>query len=240
MQSQHAFSEKVALVTDGVNPIGRAIAMQLALYGAYVIVGNKDSNENETRALEELRSLGTLANAVKADISTVSGATELVDNVESLYGRLDLLVNTLEFRTDSVFSTTDVDIFDKTIDFNLKGAFFVTKEAMRLMNSRPKPKIVNVFSGCDSEVRGENLIFATVNFALQGFTKSLADYVPKNFRVNGVSVSEAEKRQSKFDELDEELFSPRKGVDPDDVARAVLFLLSSESIGVNGQILNVE
>ncbi len=240
MQSQHAFSEKVALITDGVNPIGRAIAMQLALYGAYVIVGNKDSNENETRALEELRSLGTLANAVISDISTVAGATELVAKVESLFGRLDLLVNTLEFRIDSVFSTTDEDIFDKSIDFNLKSAFFVTKEAMRLMKSRPKPKIVNVFSSCDSEVSDENLIFATVNSALDGFTKSLADYLPENFRVNAVSVSEAEKRQSKFDKLDDELFSPRKGVDPDDVARAVLFLLSSESIGINGQILTVK
>ena len=79
--SQHAFSEKVALITDGTNPIGRAVAMQLALFGSYVIVGYPQSSDEDKRALEELKSLGTLANAVKADASTVEGAKKLYINL---------------------------------------------------------------------------------------------------------------------------------------------------------------
>ena len=76
--SVHAFAEKVALITDGSNPVGRAVAMQLALFGSYVIVGLPAESKKEEHALNELKSLGTLANAVKADISTVEGAKYLV------------------------------------------------------------------------------------------------------------------------------------------------------------------
>ena len=78
--SVHAFAEKVALISDGANPVGRAVAMQLALQGSYVIVGL--SSDEHAGAIEELKNLGTLANAVKVDISTVEGAKMLVSEVE--------------------------------------------------------------------------------------------------------------------------------------------------------------
>ena len=105
-QSVHAFAEKVALITDGTNPVGRAVAMQLALFGSYVIVGLPAESKEDENALEELKSLGTLANAVKADISTVEGAKRLVSEVEKMFGRIDLLVNCLKLETDSIFDET--------------------------------------------------------------------------------------------------------------------------------------
>ncbi len=241
--SQHAFSEKVTLITDGKNPIGRAVAMQLALFGSYVIVGVSNPTEEDKRALEELKSLGTLANYIEADVSTVEGAKKLVAEVENLYGRLDLLVNCLKLQQDSEFEDTTEEIFDKTIDANLKGTFFVTQEALRLMKPRPKGKIVNIISECDSEETGNNLAYVAANSALIGWTKSLAKMLPNKFRVNAISVSEKEKAQSHFDKfskMDEELFRVKKGVDVDDIARTVVYLLSSEAIGLNGQILKVE
>ena len=108
--SSHAFAEKVALVTDGENPIGRAVALQLALLGCYVIVGFSKTDENSKRALLELQSLGTLANAVEANTSTVEGAKALAAEVEKMFGRLDLLINTLKFRYDSTFEETVEDV----------------------------------------------------------------------------------------------------------------------------------
>ncbi len=241
--SQHAFAEKVALITDGTNPVGRAVALQLALFGSYVIVGISNADEKERRALEELRSLGTLANFVEADVSTVEGAKTLVGEVEKLYGRLDLLVNCLKFEGDSTFEKTTEEIFDKTINGNLKGTFFVTQEALGLMKPRPKGRIVNIVSACDSAETSENPAFVAANAALEGWTKNLAKNLPKNFRVNAVKISEKEKEKShfdKFEKFDEELFRVKKGVDVDDVARTVTFLLSSEAIGINGQVLKVE
>ena len=236
-QSIHAFAEKVALVTDGDNPIGRAVALQLALQGCYVIVGFSQVSEANRRALTELENLGTLAGAVETDISTVEGAKKLVGEVEKIFGRLDLLVNCLKFRYDSPFEEVTEDAFIKTFDANLKAAFFVTQEAIGLMKTRPKPKIVNVASAFDTPETERNVLFASSQNALIGLTKSLAAVLPKNFRINAVTVSE---KQSSQENLDAELFRPKTGVSADDAARTIVYLLSPEAIALNGQILRIE
>lgn len=236
-QSIHAFAEKVAVITDGASPLGRAAALQLALQGSYVIVAFNDSSEENRRALEELKSLGTLANSVETDVSTIEGAKKLVAEVEQMFGRIDLLVNCLKFQSDWTFEETSEKVFDKSLAANLKAAFFVTQESLRLMRTRPKPKIVNVLSALDTEATAENPLFAASQAALAGLTEALAKTLPKNFRVNAVALSE---RQKGSENLDAELFRPRAGVSTDDAARAILFLLSSEAVGINGQILKVE
>ena len=235
--SIHAFAEKVALISDGENPIGRAVALQLALQGAYVIVGFADSSEENTRAINELQNLGTLANAVQADVSSPEGARKLVAAVEAMFGRLDLLVNCLKFSADSAFEEIEEAVFDGCLDKALKSVVFVTKESLRLMKPRPKPKIVNIVSALDIETAEKNVLLAASQKSVVGLTESLAKSLPKNFRVNAVAVSE---KQGTSEIPDAELFRPRAGVAADDVARTVLFLLSSEAIGLNGQVLKVE
>ncbi len=234
--STHAFAEKVALITDGANPVGRAAAIQLALYGCFVIVGFSDETPETFRALEELKSLGTLANAVKTDVSTVEGAKTLVAEVEKIFGRIDLLVNCVKFAPDSLFEEITEEVFDKTTDANLKSVFFVTQAALPLMKTRPKPKIVNVVSACDTEETARNTVFSISQKAVIGLTETLAKSLPKNFRVNAVAVSE---KKTQTENLDAELFRVKSGVSEDDVARTILYLLSSEAIGLNGQILKV-
>lgn len=237
-QSVHAFAEKVALVTDGDNPVGRAVALQLALQGCYVIVGFSRISDANKRTLAEMQNLGTLANAVEADISTVEGAKKLVGEAEKMFGRLDLLVNCLMFRNDLAFEDVTEDVFAKTFDANLKAAFFVTQEAVSLMKTRPKPKIVNVASAVDTPETEANVLFASSQNALIGLTKSLAAALPKNFRVNAVALSE--KQPERENNLDAELFRPKKGISEDDAARTIVYLLSSEAIALNGQILRIE
>lgn len=236
-QSIHAFAEKVALITDGENPVGRAVALQLALLGAYVVVGVANSSEENSRAIGELQSLGTLAGAVEADVSTVNGAEKLVGAVEQMFGRIDLLVNCLKYSPDSTFEDTSEAIFDAAFDASAKAVFFVTKEALRLMKTRPKPKIVNIVSALDTENAEKNALLAASQKSVIGLTESLAKSLPKNFRVNAVAVSE---KQALAEGLDTELFRPKAGISEDDTARTVLFLLSSEAIGLNGQTLKVE
>jgi NAD(P)-dependent dehydrogenase (short-subunit alcohol dehydrogenase family) len=233
-QSIHAFAEKVTLITDGANPIGRAVALQLALLGSYVVVGFSGASEAGKRTLEELQSLGTLANAVETDASTVEDAKKLVEEVGKLYGRIDLLVNTLKFEPQSSFEDTGEDIWQKTIDANLKSVFFVTQSALSLMTLRPKPAIVNIVTNCETEEK--NLAFAAAQTAIVGLTKQLAKQLPKNFRVNCIAVNE--KPEEKVSEF--ELFKTSTNVAADDVARVVVYLLSSEAKALNGQILTVD
>lgn len=235
--SVHAFAEKVALVTDGGNPIGRAVALQLALHGSYVIVGFASGGGGTESVLNELRTLGTLANAVESDVTTVVGARNLVAEVEKMFGRIDLLVNCLKFQPNSEFEETVEDVFEKTINTNLKSAFFVTQAALPLMKMRPKPKIVNVASAFDTPETELNPAFAASQNALIGLTKSLAKSLPKNFRVNAVAVSE---KKTVSENLDAELFRPSANVSADDTARTIVYLLSAEAVGLNGQILTIE
>jgi NAD(P)-dependent dehydrogenase (short-subunit alcohol dehydrogenase family) len=233
-QSIHAFAEKVVLITDGASPIGRAVALQLALLGSYVVAGFYGATEESRRALEELKSLGTLANAVETDVSTVEGAKNLVAEAGKLYGRIDLLVNTLKFESTASFEETDENVWQTTIDANLKSVFFVTQAALPLMSPRPKPSIVNVVT--EGEASEKNPAFAAAQAAIVGLTKRLARQLPKNFRVNCVAVSEKPEEKSSPDEL----FKTSVNVAADDVARVVVYLLSSEAKALNGQILTVD
>jgi NAD(P)-dependent dehydrogenase (short-subunit alcohol dehydrogenase family) len=103
--SIHQFSEKVAVITDVADAIGRAAAVQLALNGAFVIGGEPES-EDPSGIVEELRSLGTLAGAIQCDTGTASGAAALAGEADRMFGRLDLLVNCLKTTPKSTFPET--------------------------------------------------------------------------------------------------------------------------------------
>jgi short-subunit dehydrogenase involved in D-alanine esterification of teichoic acids len=123
-QSIHGFSEKVALIINGSDGIGRAVAMQLALQGCYVICSYTRTSPNQVKVLDELKALGTLANAFE-----FVNAKTLIDEVDNLFGRIDLLVNCVKSDADSAFEIEAM-----------------THECLRLMLPRPKGLIVNVVS----------------------------------------------------------------------------------------------
>lgn len=185
-QTIHAFAEKVALVINGSEGVGRAVALQLALQGCYVIVSYQNETNQTDKTLEELKSLGTLASSVE-----YSNVENLTKNVEGLFGRLDFLINCVSSKEGS---KTSID--------ELTSAF------LYLMKYRPKPTIVNVIQ--------EN---QDIHFV---------EDLPANFRQNCV-VTKVKKPI-----IEHELFSLNNF---DDVARVVLFFLSSESKALNEQVL---
>lgn len=184
----HAFAEKVALIINGSEGVGRAVALQLALQGCYVIVSYEKTSESQVNTLEELRSLGTLANAFE-----FSDSKTLMVEVNNLFGRLDLLINCVKSEADSSFQIETI-----------------TKEALELMKFRPKPSIVNIVSEHQKIHFYPNL--------------------PDNFRQNCVVTKE------KKAIIEHELFSINNY---DDIARVVLFFLSSEAKALNQQVLFV-
>jgi 3-oxoacyl-[acyl-carrier protein] reductase len=235
--SIHGFSEKVALINGADDPVGRAIAIQLALNGAYVIVGYSDATAENARALAELENLGTLARAVHADVATEAGAKSLVASVADAFGRLDLLVNCANRSCGATFAEMDSEMFDRAVGVATKSTFFVTQAAVGLMESRPKPKIVNVVSALDTPETASNVLLSSTHQAIVGMTLALSKHLPAKFRTNTVAVSD-KKNAGPTD--DDDWLRPRLGIAADDVARTILFLLSSEGIGLNGQLLKVE
>ena len=228
-QTVHQFAEKVALISDAGSPVGRAAAIQLALQGSYVI----GLFPGEGGSLSELVELGTLAHAFNADPSTAAGAAAAADEVERLFGRLDLLVNCLKFKPESAFNDLTEPGFTDTVRINLGSVHFLTNAVLRLMNGRPKPKIVNI---AWSDREGGDALFAASQAGIVSLTGSMARELPPKFRTNCVEVPlEPPAAENEGGLL---LRSP-SAVAPDDVARTILFLLSSESIGMNGQVIRL-
>ncbi|HMS09545.1 MAG TPA: hypothetical protein PKE66_08685, partial [Pyrinomonadaceae bacterium] len=159
--SIHAFAERVSLITDGNDPVGRAAALQLALQGSYVIVGDPDGSSSG--GLDDLLELGTLAAAVNADAVSDAGVAALSAGVNSKFERLDLLVNI----------------------FRSGGQGIAAAEAMidsvaELMTPRPKPRIVNVFRPA-----GQGDIEA-----VEAATVRLRSELPGHFQVNSIAVAD--------------------------------------------------
>ncbi|REJ78063.1 MAG: SDR family NAD(P)-dependent oxidoreductase [Acidobacteria bacterium] len=236
---QHAFSEKVALVTNATSPIGRAVSMQLGLYGAFVIACHGETSDSESDAVDELKSLGTLAHSISADVSTPEGVDAVVEKIGDIYGRLDLLVNCPFASDEPGFESSDIVHFRDTFSSVVKPSFLLVKQAQTLFEDRPKVRIVNVLVSKEPRSDGAGMLNAAANSAVESLTSSMASFLTSKFRVNAVSVSENGSKAEVRQDLDPELFRPTSGVDADDVARAVIYLLSSEAKGVNGQVLRI-
>ena len=220
------------MVSDAASPIGRAVSMQLALQGSYVVgLFPLASGEGEA-SVSELVELGTLAHALAIDPSTSEGAKRVAHEVNALFGRLDLLVNCLKFTPESSFESMTEPDFAETVSRNIGSPFFLTQAVLGLMKERPRPKIVNVTSAVDGL---DEPLFQATQSAITGMTLSLARRLPDNFRINSVEVKESKSAGTGPNEL----FRDPSAVAPDDVARAVLFLLSSESKAVNGQVMKL-
>lgn len=159
--SIHAFAEKVSLITNGNDPVGRAAALQLALQGSYVIVGDPDGSGEG--GLDDLLELGTLAAAVNADASSPAGAAALSAGVHGKFERLDLLVNL--FRSDGQ---------------GIAAAQTMIESVAELMTPRPKPRIVNVFPFPE---QGDIP-------AVEAATMRLRCELPGHFQVNSIAVAD--------------------------------------------------
>lgn len=232
-RSVHQFAEKVALVSDAASPIGRAVSMQLALNGCFVIGLFPNGSADGDSSLNELVELGTLAHSFNIDPSNASGAAAAAAEVSRVYGRLDLLVNCLKYTSESPFqSIGESEVLD-VLRRNIGSAAFLTQGVFGLMNERPRPKIVNIAS-VGQEIADP--VFAASQAGIISLTDSLAKSFPTHFRINCVAVNDEPNSSQSEDGL-----NLRQGMKnaPDDVARTVLFLLSSESILMNGKTVRL-
>ena len=208
--SIHQFAEKVALVTDIDGPVGRAVSMQLALQGGFIIggvPGGKESSAGSGLA-DDLRELGTLASSVNYERSSNAGADALARTVRETFGRLDLLINCVRSEPES--------------------AFLIQDAVQELMADRPSPRIVDVFelgSGYEN-------VSGRIGH-LREDTARRQKLLPHKYRSNGVAIVGEVFKPAE----DDALFRAKGTIEPDDVARVILFLLSSEAKAVRGQLI---
>jgi 3-oxoacyl-[acyl-carrier protein] reductase len=216
------FAERVALVTNGGRGVGRAVALQLALEGAYVIVNYTQGDEEGKYIVNELRDIGTLAHAVGGNMSRSIDVRRVFALVDETYGRLDILVNSAGASDLHVpFAELTEEIWDEALNLSLKATFLCSQAAAHLMSKRPSPAIVNVASETGLTGQGSGAHTVAAHAGIVGLTKALAHQLAPRIRVNCVAQSAISQ------------------VALDDMARSCIYLLSSDAASITGQTLVV-
>jgi NAD(P)-dependent dehydrogenase (short-subunit alcohol dehydrogenase family) len=179
--------DRIALVTGASRGIGRAIAETLADHGAEVILVSRKIESLEI-VEKEIRDKDRKADSIACNIGKIADIERLFEKVRERYGRLDILINNAATNLHfDEMATIDEGAWDKMVDINLKGPFFMIKKAIPLMKAAGKGAVVNVSSVGALQPPMFQGVYAITKSALitmtQAFAKELA---PHNIRVNAM------------------------------------------------------
>lgn len=239
---------KTALITGANSGIGAEIAKKLAQKGALVFINYSRSDKKAENVASEIKKFGGNVKLVKADISNEGDVRKMFSTIAESAGKLDYLVNSAGIDIPQPLESYDLSDWNKIIAINLTGKFLCIKHALPLMKNSKFPRVVNIASRMAEkpyvpEIGAYACAEAGVVMLTKVAAKELASY---NVRVNTVSpgLTRTPLTESVItDEKEwEEIASvnPSKRVGkPDDIANAVLFLLSEEADYINGINLEV-
>ena len=165
---------KVALVTGSSRGIGRAVAVELARHGADVAVNYRARGDLAGEVVEEIRSLGCRAVALRADVGDPDECSSLVSGTIESLGRVDVLVNNAGVWRSSTIENVEPCDLERLLATNVKGAFYVTGPAVRFMKEAGWGRIINVSSVIGVKGYPGDTMYSATKASLIGFTKSLA------------------------------------------------------------------
>jgi 3-oxoacyl-[acyl-carrier protein] reductase len=236
----------VALVTGGTRGIGRGIAIALAHAGCRVAVNYIVEPERAADTVDELVAAGVDAVAIKGDVGQAGDVRRMVDEAVDRFGRLDVLVNNAGTQTWTPLLEVTPEEWDLVIRTNLTGSFLCTQAAARHMRDQGGGSIVNIGSGCNRVPFPGLVAYTASKGGLEMLTKvSAVELAPFRIRVNCVAPGAIEVERTRLELPDYAgtwgALTPlgRVGT-PEDIAAAVVFLVSPGSSYVTGQTINVD
>ena len=237
---------RVVLVTGASRGIGRGIALALARAGWDVVVNYASNADAADAVCRGIAAAGGTAHAVQGDIATAEGATALVEQVESGIGPIAALVNNAGITRDDLIMRLSEESWREVIDTNLGGAFFTCRAVARPMMKRRAGAIVNMSSIVGVRGNAGQTNYAASKAGLIGLTKSLAKELgSRGIRVNAIAPGyiATELTDALPEQAREAILTAtplgRLG-EPEDVARAVRFLVSDAAAFVTGDVLAVD
>lgn len=236
----------VALVTGGSRGIGRAVCLELARQGAAVAVNYAGNSAAAEETVEQCRALGVEAEAFRADVADPAACDALIAAVKERFGRLDILVNNAGIARDGLLMTAKEEDFSQTLDTNLKGAYFCTKAAAKVMLRQKYGRIVCLSSVVGLRGNPGQTAYAASKAGVIGLVKAAAkELAGRDITVNAVAPG--------FIETDMTAVLPEKAKaamlgtipkgrpgSPKEVARAVAFFAGPECAYITGQVLCVD
>ncbi len=238
--------DRVAIVTGGGTGIGRGISEVFGRAGAKVAVNYSRSREAAEETVAAIRAEGGTAIAVAADVSLDSEARGLMERVAGEFGRLDVLVNNAGWSTriphEKLDELTD-EIWDRTLNTNLRGAFYCMRAAVPYLKKQPGSSIVNVASVAALSGTGSSIAYAASKGGLLTMTKSFARVLAPGVRVNAIAPGFVRTRfagwpASAFDQ-GEAITPTKKLPTPEDIGELALYL-ASEGVPITGQTIEMD
>lgn len=236
-----------ALVTGSSRGIGKAIALELASRGHALAIHYASSREAAEAVAEEARAKGSpQVVVIGADLSTPQAAAKLVADANTTLGGLDILVNNAGITRDTLLIRMKDEDWDAVIGTNLSAIFHATREAVKIMMRAKWGRIVNISSVVGILGNPGQANYVAAKAGLIGFTKSVAkEYATRGITVNAVapgfieSDMTAKLPESVVAEYLKQIPVGRLGK-PEEVAKAVAFLVSDDAAYINGQTLCVD
>jgi len=241
-------STHVVLLTGALTGIGRAAALLFAREGNRVVVAGRREEAGQGLATE-LRALGAEAEFIRADVRHEDDVRSLVDRTIARFGRLDAAVNNAgtEGQPGPVTQQT-AESYAATFDTNVLGTLLSMKHELRVMQAQGSGSIVNISSTYGHEGAGGASVYAASKHAVEGMTKSAAlEAASFGVRVNAVAPGPTETGMlNRFTGTANKKAALAAGVplgrvgDPEEIARAIVFLASDKASFVTGQVLTAD
>jgi NAD(P)-dependent dehydrogenase (short-subunit alcohol dehydrogenase family) len=241
-------SNPVVLITGALTGIGRATAVAFAREGARIVVSGRRDDAGQA-LVTELRALGAEAEFINADVRRENDIRNLVDNTVARFGRLDVAVNNAgtEGKPGPVTEQT-AESYAATFDTNVLGTLLSMKHELRVMQPQGRGSIVNISSTYGHEGAAGASVYVASKHAVEGMTKSAAlEAASSGVRVNAVAPGPTETGMlNRFTSTAERKAALGKTVplgrigDPDEIARAAVFLASEKASFITGQVLTAD
>ena len=237
---------KTVLVTGSSKGIGRALAVGMGREGADVIVNYNTDLQGARSTVEEIHKLGRKSIAIPADIGVVAEIQAMFRKVVQEFDKLDVLINNAGVTGwTSLFEITE-EKWDRVIDTNLKGTFFCSLEAARIMRQHGGGSIVNVSTNCAAMGVKHLVAYACSKGGIHAMTKQLAvELAPLGIRVNTFAPGPTNVERNL---LDDPAYRTTWGkmtpmgrtAEAEEMVGPALFLASEESSFMTGQLFYVD